>query len=96
MGEQAKRDIIIVDTSGRHLQSEALFEEMRGIAERVQPHMTIFVMDATIGQSAGDQARAFKASVDVGGVIITKMDGTAKSIGIIRFCEMLTDRLPAP
>ena len=76
--EQSKKDVIIVDTSGRHAQSDALFEEMRGIAERVNPDLTVFVMDATTGQSAGDQARAFKASVDVGGVIITKMDGSAK------------------
>jgi signal recognition particle subunit SRP54 len=76
--EQSKKDIIIVDTSGRHAQSDALFEEMRAIAERVRPDMTVFVMDATTGQSAGDQARAFRASVDVGGVIITKMDGSAK------------------
>lgn len=76
--EQSKRDVIIVDTSGRHAQSEALFEEMRAIVQRVKPNLTMFVMDATTGQSAGDQARAFKASVDVGGVIITKMDGSAK------------------
>jgi signal recognition particle subunit SRP54 len=76
--EQSRRDIIIVDTSGRHAQSTALFEEMRAIVQRVKPNMTVFVMDATTGQSAGDQARAFKASVDVGGVIITKMDGSAK------------------
>ena len=76
--EQSKKDVIIVDTSGRHSQSDALFEEMRAIADRVQPHITIFVMDATTGQSAGDQARAFQSMVDVGGVIITKMDGSAK------------------
>ena len=75
---QSKRDVIIVDTSGRHAQSEALFEEMRGIAERVRPDLTVFVMDGTTGQSAGDQARAFSAAVAVGGVIITKMDGAAK------------------
>eukprot|EP01026_Neomeris_dumetosa_P083735 TRINITY_DN97520_c0_g1_i1.p4 TRINITY_DN97520_c0_g1~~TRINITY_DN97520_c0_g1_i1.p4 ORF type:complete len:292 (-),score=51.33 TRINITY_DN97520_c0_g1_i1:391-1266(-) len=60
------------------MQSEALFEEMRQVAKEVDPSLVIFVMDATTGQSAGDQARAFKESVSVGGVIITKMDGSAK------------------
>eukprot|EP01025_Chloroclados_australasicus_P010089 TRINITY_DN13955_c0_g1_i4.p1 TRINITY_DN13955_c0_g1~~TRINITY_DN13955_c0_g1_i4.p1 ORF type:complete len:491 (+),score=95.19 TRINITY_DN13955_c0_g1_i4:215-1687(+) len=73
-----KKDLIIVDTSGRHMQSEALFEEMRQVAKEVEPSLVVFVMDATTGQSAGDQARAFKESVEVGGVIITKMDGSAK------------------
>lgn len=60
------------------MQSEALFEEMRGIMQRITPDVILFVMDATTGQSAGDQARAFRETVDVGGVIITKMDGAAK------------------
>ena len=60
------------------VQSEALFEEMRGIMQRITPDVILFVMDATTGQSAGDQARAFRECVDVGGVIITKMDGAAK------------------
>ena len=47
----------------RHAQSDALFEEMRAIADRVSPDCIVFVMDATTGQSAGDQARAFKNSV---------------------------------
>ena len=76
--QKSGQNLIIVDTSGRHSQSEALFEEMKAITSRVDPDAVVFVMDATTGQSAGDQARAFKAAVDVGGVIITKMDGSAK------------------
>jgi signal recognition particle subunit SRP54 len=57
-----KNDLIIVDTSGRHKQEDSLFEEMRQVAESVQPDMTIFVMDSSIGQAAQDQARAFKAN----------------------------------
>jgi signal recognition particle subunit SRP54 len=78
-----KNDLIIVDTSGRHKQEDSLFEEMRQVAEAVQPDMTIFVMDSSIGQAAHDQARAFKATVDVGSVIITKLDGHAKGGGAI-------------
>ena len=51
---------------------------MRQVAEAVQPDMTIFVMDSSIGQAAQDQARAFKATVDVGSVIITKLDGRSR------------------
>lgn len=78
-----KNDLIIVDTSGRHKQEDSLFEEMRQVSETVQPDMTIFVMDSSIGQAAQDQARAFKATVDVGSVIITKLDGHAKGGGAI-------------
>lgn len=59
------RDLIIVDTSGRHKQEAALFEEMREVSEAVRPDMVIFVMDGSIGQAAFDQARAFKETVEV-------------------------------
>lgn len=77
------RDLIIVDTSGRHKQEAALFEEMRQVAEAVSPDLTIFVMDGSIGQAAFDQAKAFRESVDVGAVIVTKLDGHAKGGGAL-------------
>lgn len=77
------RDLIIVDTSGRHKQEEALFEEMRQVAAAVQPDKVIFVMDGSIGQAAFDQAKAFHDSVDVGQVILTKLDGHAKGGGAL-------------
>lgn len=55
-----------MDTSGRHKQEEALFEEMRQVAAAVAPDLTIFVMDGSIGQAAFDQAKAFKDTVEVG------------------------------
>ena len=61
----ACRDLIIVDTSGRHKQEEALFEEMRQVAAAVNPQHVIFVMDGSIGQAAFDQAKAFHEAVDV-------------------------------
>jgi len=76
-------DIIIVDTSGRHKQESALFEEMGQIAEVIKPDNIIFVMDGSIGQAAHDQASAFKAKVAVGSVIITKLDGHAKGGGAL-------------
>ena len=77
------RDLIVVDTSGRHKQEEALFEEMRQLETAVSPDLVIFVMDGSIGQAAFDQAKAFKESVGVGAVIMTKMDGHAKGGGAL-------------
>ncbi|PWA57503.1 hypothetical protein CTI12_AA408570 [Artemisia annua] len=76
-------DLIIVDTSGRHKQQKDLFEEMRQVAEATKPDLVIFVMDSSIGQAAFDQAEAFKESVAVGAVIVTKMDGHAKGGGAL-------------
>ncbi|GER44113.1 signal recognition particle 54 kDa protein, partial [Striga asiatica] len=76
-------DLIIVDTSGRHKQEASLFEEMRQVSEATKPDLVIFVMDSSIGQAAFDQAQAFKQSVSVGAVIITKMDGHAKGGGAL-------------
>ncbi|KAF8719316.1 hypothetical protein HU200_024015 [Digitaria exilis] len=78
-----KCDLIIVDTSGRHKQEAALFEEMRQVSEATKPNLVIFVMDGSIGQAAFDQAQAFKQSVSVGAVIVTKMDGHAKGGGAL-------------
>ncbi|KAI3455300.1 hypothetical protein Pfo_011963 [Paulownia fortunei] len=79
-------DLIVVDTSGRHKQDAALFEEMRQVSEATKPDLVIFVMDSSIGQAAFDQAQAFKQSVAVGGVIVTKMDGHAKGGGALSAC----------
>lgn len=76
-------EIIIVDTSGRHKQEASLFEEMLSIQTAVQPDQIIFVMDASIGQACEVQASAFKSKVDVGAVIVTKLDGHAKGGGAL-------------
>ncbi|CAN6324549.1 unnamed protein product [Urochloa humidicola] len=78
-----KCDLIIVDTSGRHKQEAALFEEMRQVSEATRPDLVVFVMDGSIGQAAFEQARAFKQSVPVGAVIVTKMDGHARGGGAL-------------
>ena len=78
-----KFEIIIVDTSGRHKQEEGLFEEMKQVQEHIHPDNIVFVLDSTIGQAAYDQASAFRSAVDIGSVIITKLDGNAKGGGAI-------------
>ena len=76
-------EIIIVDTSGRHQQEDALFAEMVEIQTAVQPHQTVMVLDASIGQAAEAQSRAFKDTADFGAIIITKTDGAAAGGGAI-------------
>lgn len=76
-------DVIIVDTSGRHKQESELFEEMVQIGEAVKPDMTVLILDASIGQAAEAQSRAFKESANFGAIIVTKMDGHAKGGGAI-------------
>ncbi|KAL5008647.1 hypothetical protein ScPMuIL_014228 [Solemya velum] len=76
-------EILVVDTSGRHKQEDSLFEEMLQVYTAVQPDNVVFVMDASIGQACEAQARAFKDKVDVGSVIITKLDSHAKGGGAL-------------
>jgi len=76
-------EIIIVDTSGRHKQEQALFDEMKQVETVCKPDDIIFVMDSHIGQACHDQATAFKKAVSVGSVIITKLDGHAKGGGAL-------------
>jgi len=78
-----KYDLIIVDTSGRHRQEAALFEEMRQVDEVVAPDDIVFVMDSHIGQACFEQAKAFRDCVNVGSVIVTKLDGHAKGGGAL-------------
>ncbi|CAE7742233.1 Srp54 [Symbiodinium sp. KB8] len=78
-----KFDLIIVDTSGRHRQETELFREMEAVHSAVEPDDVVFVMDSTIGQAAEAQARAFSESVEVGSVVITKLDGHAKGGGAL-------------
>ncbi len=73
----------IFDTSGRHALEEDLIEEIKDLKEIIQPDEIFLVMDATIGQQAGKQAKAFHDAVGITGVIITKMDGSAKGGGAL-------------
>ena len=81
--KKEKYELIIVDTSGRHKQEEALFEEMKQVTAAINPDDIIFVMDSHIGQACYDQAIAFNNSVKIGSVIITKLDGHAKGGGAL-------------
>jgi signal recognition particle subunit SRP54 len=76
-------DVIIIDTSGRHGLEPDLIQEMKDIAKIAKPEHKLLVMDATVGQQGGPQAKAFHDAVDITGVVITKLDGTAKGGGAL-------------
>jgi signal recognition particle subunit SRP54 len=78
-----KNDIIIVDTAGRDKLEASLIDEMKRIFEAAKPDEKFLVMDAAVGQQAESQAKAFHEAVQVTGVIITKLDGTAKGGGAL-------------
>lgn len=78
-----KNDIIIVDTAGRDKLEESLIKEMKQIFKAAKPDEKFLVMDASVGQQAESQAKAFHDAVEVTGVIITKLDGTAKGGGAL-------------
>merc|ERR1719158_14244 len=78
-----KYELIILDTSGRHKQEQALFDEMQQVHSVVDPDECIFVMDSHIGQACYDQALAFSEAVKIGSVVVTKLDGHAKGGGAL-------------
>jgi signal recognition particle subunit SRP54 len=72
------RDIVIVDTAGRLAIDAELMDEVRRISEAVDPDYTFLVIDAMTGQDAVNTAEAFHATLELDGVILTKLDGDAR------------------
>jgi signal recognition particle subunit SRP54 len=79
----ADADVRIVDTAGRDGLNEELIDQIEDIGDSVQPDRNLLVLDAAMGQSAKDQAREFEESIGIDGVVITKLDGTAKGGGAL-------------
>jgi signal recognition particle subunit SRP54 len=78
--------LIIIDSEGRHKLDTALMEDINRIHREIRPDRTLLVLDGTIGQSAGAQAKAFSQSCKVDGLIVTKLDGSAKGGGALAAC----------
>src|SRR5919201_859716 len=76
-------DVIIIDTAGRHKEETSLLEEMKSMYKVAIPDLVLLTIDGTIGQQAYNQAKAFHEAAPVGGIIITKLDGTAKGGGAL-------------
>jgi signal recognition particle subunit SRP54 len=83
MKELSDYDVIIVDTSGRHSLEDDLIDEIKRIAKLTKPTEVFLVLDGAIGQQAGPQAAAFHDAVKITGVVLTKLDGTAKGGGAL-------------
>lgn len=83
--EMKKRgiELILLDTSGRHREETSLIKEMKSISKAVKPQEIILVIDGTLGQQAGSQAAAFKKATNIGSIVITKLDGSAKGGGAL-------------
>jgi signal recognition particle subunit SRP54 len=79
----ANADVRIVDTAGRDGLNEELIEQIERIEQEVQPDRDLLVLDAAMGQSAKSQAADFEAAIGIDGVVITKLDGTAKGGGAL-------------
>jgi fused signal recognition particle receptor len=90
-----KTDYVVVDTAGRlHTKTSLMAEldKMRRTAQRIipgAPHETLLVMDATTGQNGLQQARLFTESAGVTGIVLTKLDGTAKGGVVVAICREL-------
>ena len=81
--ESSTLDVILIDTAGRHKEEKDLLEEMTRISKVAQPDLVLLVIDGTIGQQCYNQAEAFHKIVPVGGIIITKLDSSAKGGGAL-------------
>lgn len=95
MAESAKRgdDLLFVDTAGRLQNKADLMEELRKVVRVIKkqdetaPHDVLLVLDATVGQNAHSQVEVFKDMVDVTGLVLTKLDGTARGGVLVALAE---------
>tara|TARA_Y100000780_G_scaffold85481_1_gene77480 strand:+ start:1280 stop:2605 length:1326 start_codon:yes stop_codon:yes gene_type:complete len=81
--ENSNLDIILIDTAGRHKEEKDLLNEMKQINKVAASDLALLVIDGTIGQQCFSQAEAFHETVPVGGIIITKLDSSAKGGGAL-------------
>jgi fused signal recognition particle receptor len=88
-------DVLIVDTAGRLHTSDGLMDELKKVARVIAkrlpgaPHETLLVLDGTIGQNAVQQAKIFSAAVPVTGLVVTKLDGTARGGVVVAVHEAI-------
>jgi fused signal recognition particle receptor len=88
-------DVLIVDTAGRLHTSDGLMDELKKVARVITkrlpgaPHETLLVLDGTIGQNAVQQARIFSAAVPISGLVVTKLDGTARGGVVVAVHEAI-------
>jgi len=79
----ADKDVIIIDTSGRHKEEQELIKEMKMLENHIKPDEVMLVIDGTIGQQALAQAKAFNEATPIGSILVTKLDGSARGGGAL-------------
>ncbi|MEM2148167.1 MAG: signal recognition particle protein Srp19, partial [Candidatus Bathyarchaeia archaeon] len=79
----ADKDVVIVDTAGRHKEERELIKEMKMLEEKIKPDEVMLVIDGTIGQQALVQAKAFNEATSLGSILVTKLDGSARGGGAL-------------
>ncbi len=93
--KQSGIDLVLADTAGRLQTKTPLMDELKKIARTMQkaaegaPHETLLVLDATNGQNATSQAKMFQEAIPLTGIVLTKLDGTAKGGVILGICDEL-------
>ena len=94
-GRSRQADVVIIDTAGRLHTKVNLMEELKKVQRVIQkvdpgaPHLNLLVLDGTTGQNALNQARQFIDAVGVDGIVLTKLDGTAKGGAVIGIAHQL-------
>lgn len=91
--ELKKFDVVIIDTAGRDALSSDLIKEIKEVNSLAKPDERLLVISADIGQAAQKQAQAFHDSCNITGVIVTKMDGTAKGGGALSACVVTSSKI---
>ncbi len=93
--KEAGVDVLLVDTAGRLHTKAPLMDEIKKVRKTIAkamdgaPHETFLVLDATTGQNALTQAQLFKEALDLTGIVLTKLDGTAKGGIVLGICDEL-------
>jgi signal recognition particle subunit SRP54 len=79
----SEKDVIIIDTAGRHKEEQELIKEMMMLEKSIKPDEVMLVIDGTIGQQAMAQAKAFNEATPIGSILVTKLDGSARGGGAL-------------
>ena len=87
-GEYGNFDVLLIDTAGRDALSKELISEIEDVNKIIVPDEALLVISADIGQAAQKQAEQFHKSCNISGVIVSKMDGTAKGGGALTACAV--------
>jgi signal recognition particle subunit SRP54 len=77
------KEVVVVDTSGRHKEERELIKEMKMLEKSIKPDEVMLVIDGTIGQQALAQAKAFNEATPIGSILVTKLDGSARGGGAL-------------